>query len=245
MLFEKVTVVITATDESASLIETVDTIVESCEISDIDSFLVVIPPNAHIECLEAINFLKEKYSNMVKKLVQYHPYIGGAMRDSIEATSSSHIMFLSADIPTNLESVHIMIEKAKRNPDTIIKISRWLEKNSFYGYNKSKKTFNFLAQKFLRILFNSSLTDFTSPVLIAPTAIYKNICFREWNFPCLLEAVLIPLRAGYEFEEFAAKCYSRKEGKSKNSSWQTMMYLKTAFRVRFTNKKKLLKNPKK
>lgn len=241
MLFEKVTVVITATDESESLIETVETIASTCDMSDIDSFMVVIPKNAHSECLAAIDFLKGKYSDKVRKLVQRNPYIGGALRDSVDETTSSHIMFLSADIPTNLESFPIMIDRAKKKPDTIIKISRWLEKNSFYGYNKSKKAVNFLGQKFLKFLFNSKLTDFTSPVLIAPTEIYKKINFREWNFPCLLEAVLIPLRAGYRFEEIAAKCYSRKEGKSKNSAWQTMMYLKTAFRVRFTRKSDLLK----
>ena len=59
--YESVTVVIGATDEKDSLIETVDTVVESCEISDIDCFLIVVPENATSQCLGAIDFLKEKY----------------------------------------------------------------------------------------------------------------------------------------------------------------------------------------
>jgi hypothetical protein len=86
-------------------------------------------------------------------------------------------MFTSADIPVSLESIPIMIKKAKINPERIIKISRWLERNSFIKYGYLKKFFNFFAQKFLRLLFNSKLTDFTSPILIAPTYIYKNIIF--------------------------------------------------------------------
>lgn len=237
MSFEKVTIVIVATDENESLIETVETTVLNCDLADIDSFLIVIPADASEECLEAIEYLQMRYPGKVRKYIQRHPYIGGAMRDSIAETSTSHIMFLSADIPIGLESIPVMINKAKENPDAIIKISRWLEKDSFYNYNKFRKVFNGLAQKFLRVTFNSKLTDFTSPVLISPTEIYKKANFKEWNFPCLLEAVLLPIRMGCIIEEIPAKCYPRSEGKSKNSMWQTLLYLKVALRVRFMSEK--------
>ena len=242
MLFEKVTIVISATDETNSLIKTVETTISDCDISDIDSFMIVVPEKASEECLYTIDYLIEKYPEKVKKLVQTHPYIGGAMRDSIVNTDSSHILFFSADIPVGLESIPEMIEKAKKSPDKIIKVSRWIFKNSFYGYNSGKKILNYIGQKFLRVLFDSALTDFTIPILIAPTEIYKNINFKEWNFPCMLEAVLVPLRIGCSFEEIPAKSFSRTEGKSKNSILQTLLYLKTAIRVRFTKKQKLHKN---
>lgn len=242
MLFESVTIVVSATDESASLIKAVETTISGCNTTDIDSFLIVIPENAGTECLGAIEFLKEKYPKKIRKLVQQRPYIGGAMRDSIDSTFSSHIMFFSADIPVGLDCIPAMIEKAKQNPDTIIKISRWLEKNSFYGYSPSRKLFNRIAQKFIGILFSSELTEFTTPVLTAPTEIYKNILFRELNFPCLLESVIIPVRADCKFKEIPAKSFPRTEGKSKNSVLQTALYLRTALRVRFTPIKKLYKN---
>ena len=239
MEFEKVNIIIGATDENESLIKTVDTISDACSRDDIDNIVIVIPESATEECLGAIGELEKRYPGMVRRLVQTHPHIGGAMRDSIDFTSSSHIMFLSADIPIGLEAVPVMIDNAKKQPDKIIKISRWMEKNSFYGYDKVRKIFNFCGQKLLTVLFLSRLTDYTCPVLIAPTHIYKNICFSEWNFPCLLEAVLIPLKAGCSFLEIPAKSYSRNEGKSKNSLLQTFLYLRTAFRIRFTSLKKL------
>lgn len=51
-----------------------------------------------------------------------------------------------------------------------------------------------------------------------------------------------PVRLGVPVYEFPAVCRGRKEGKSKNSFAQTAAYLKTAFRVRFTPRKKLLIN---
>lgn len=237
MVFEKATIVIGATDEEKSLIHTVETIVMNCDLMDIDSILIVIPENASDGCIEAIDYLKKHYPNWVRKFIQTHPYIGGAMRDSITETSSSHIMFLSADIPIGLESVPIMINESKKTPDAIIKISRWLEKGSFYNYNNVRKFFNGLSQVFLKGLYNCNLTDFTCPVLIGPTEIYKQLNFKEWNFPCLLEAVLLPVKIGCIIKEVPAKCYSRSEGKSKNSLWQTLLYFKVALRIRFISKK--------
>lgn len=241
MSFEKVTIVISATDENESLIKTVDSIMLSCDASDIEALLIVIPKNAHPKCICAINFLKTKYPEKVKAFVQHHPYIGGALRDSVNQVESSHILFTSADIPVNLDSIPVMIEKAKAEPGKIIKISRWLEKNSFIYYGKLKKMINFFAQNFLKVIFNSELTDFTTPILISPTDIYKKIVFKEWNFPCLLEAVLIPVKIGCCIEEIPAKCYSRTEGKSKNTFLQTALYLKTALRIRFTPESRLEK----
>ena len=244
MIFEKVTIVISATDENKSLIQTVETTISNCNYKDIDSFLIVIPESADEECIKAIEYLQIKYGNKIHKHIQKHPHIGGAMRDSIDETTSSHIMFLSADMPVGLECVPVMISKAKENPDEIIKISRWLEKDSFHNYNKIRKSFNWLAQIFLRVLYSSSLTDFTIPVLISPTEIYKKVNFKEWNFPCLLEAVLLPLRMKFTIKEIPAKCYSRSEGKSKNSMLQTLLYLKVALRVRFMKKEAILTDEK-
>ena len=53
------------------------------------------------------------------------------------------------------------------------------------------------------------------------------------KFPFFLEMVLLPLSMKCTIIEIPTKCYARKEGKSKNSIWQTLLYLKVAFRVKF------------
>ena len=149
--------------------------------------------------------------------------------------------FFPADLAIELETLDRMIAVAKKNPEKVVKSSRWLEKGSFVDYNKSRLKFNLLAQHFLRFLFMTNLTDLTNPVQVIPTEYEQRVEWKEKGFCTLIEHTIIPVRLGYKCVEVPAKCYPRTEGKSKNSVWQTMLYFKTAIRIRFSSKKKLLK----
>ncbi len=241
MDFNAVTILVGTTNENKSLITTVDTIMNTCDRADIDKILLVKSRDASAECNEAITLLEEKYLGKVFGLEQTRPYVGGAIRDGFDAVESSHTMLLPSDLAIDLDCVPSMIEAVKANPDVISKTSRWLTKDAFHNYDKMRLFFNRIAQVFLKILYNSELTDFTSPVQTAPTTAYKQADWKELNFPFLLEMVLVPLRMGYKFNEIPVSCYGRKEGFSRNSFTQTALYLKTAIRVRFTPKKKLIK----
>lgn len=241
MGFSSVTIIIGTTDETDSLKKTVDFIMENCDYDDLSKVLMVKSQTASDGCNKAISFLEEKYGEKVRGLEQVRPYIGGAIRDGFDAADSSHIMLLPSDLAISLECIPEMIRRAKAKPDVISKTSRWLNKDSFHNYNGVRKVINGLSQIFLRALFNADLTDFTSPVQTAPIKAYSESDWQELNFPFLLEMVLVPLRRGYKFEEFAVECYGRQQGKSKNSTKQTALYLKTALRIRFTKKSKLTK----
>ena len=241
MNFEKVSIYIGATDENEGLKKTVDYIMETCDINDIDRVVMVYPKRAAEQCVNAIEMLSRKYPGKVFGMMQTRPYIGGGIRDGFDSAASSHIMLLPGDLGVSLDCIPRMINGAKAEPETIIKTSRWLKKGSFHEYDPTRKMFNRLAQIFLKILFLSDLTDFTLPVQTMPTELYKSIDFRELNFPFLIELVVAPLRIGAKFREIPVECMSRTEGKSKNSFRQTALYLKTALRVRFSSKKKLIK----
>lgn len=241
MDFNAVTILVGTTNENESLITTVETIMDTCKHDDIDKILLVKSKDASLCCNEAISFLEGKYPGKVFGLEQTRPYVGGAIRDGIDAVESSHTMLLPSDLAINLECVAEMIEAVKAKPDVISKTSRWLKKDSFHNYDNKRLFFNRIAQFFLRILYNANLTDFTSPVQTAPTQAYREADWRELNFPFLLEMVVVPLRLGYRFEEIPVSCYGREEGFSRNSFRQTALYLKTALRVRFTPKTKLIK----
>ena len=241
MEFTSVTIIIGMTDETDSLKKTVDYIMENCDYDDLSKVLMVKSKNASEGCNEAIAFLEEKYGEKVRGLEQTRPYIGGAIRDGFDAAESSHIMLLPSDLAISLECIPEMIRRVKAKPDVISKTSRWLKKDSFHEYNGLRKIINKLSQIFLRVLYSADLTDFTSPVQTAPTEAYMKSVWQELNFPFLLEMVLVPLRRGYRFEEFAVGCYGRQQGKSKNSAKQTALYLKTALRIRFTKKSRLTK----
>lgn len=241
MEFTSVTIIIGTTNEKESLICTVDTIMNTCNPDDIYKLLLVKSKDASDDCNYAIELLENKYPGKVQGLEQTRPYVGGAIRDGMDAVTSSHTMLLPSDLAISLSCVPEMIEKVKAKPDVISKTSRWLKKDSFHNYNSVRKVINATAQVFLRILFGVKLTDFTSPVQTAPTEAYRKSDWQELNFPFLLEMVLVPLRLGYKFEEIPVECFERQEGFSRNSTKQTALYLKTALRVRFTPKSRLIR----
>lgn len=241
MGFSSVTIIIGTTDETDSLKKTVDFIMDNCDHNDIDKVLMVKSKNASDGCNCAIRDLEEKYKGKVYGMEQSRPFIGGAIRDGFDAAESSHIMLLPSDLAISLECIPEMIRRVKLKPEVISKTSRWLNKDSFHNYNGVRKFINRWSQVFLRALYCADLTDFTSPVQTAPTQAYSRSDWQEFNFPFLLEMVLVPLRRGYKFEEFPVECYGREQGKSKNSARQTALYFKTALRIRFTSKKKLTK----
>lgn len=241
MEFTSVTIIIGTTNEKESLITTVDTIMNTCDQNDIDRILLVKSKDSSSDCNFATDFLENKYQGKVFSIVQTRPFVGGAIRDGFNAASSSHIMLLPSDLAISLDCVAMMIKRVKEKPDIISKTSRWLNKGSFHNYGTIKLVANKAAQIFLSVLYATNLTDFTSPVQTAPAQAYRESNWKELNFPFLLEMVLVPLRLGYKFEEIPVECFDRKEGFSRNSSKQTLLYLKTALRVRFTPKSKLFK----
>lgn len=240
MQFDSITVVVGSNDERKALITTVDAVMATCA-ADIEKMLLVRPADVSDECREAIRTLEQKYPDRAVDFVQTRPHIGGAIRDGFDTAETSHIMLLPGDMAISLDVIPDLINGVRQEPDTIYKISRWLNRNSFHGYSPVKKIFNACGQLFLKVLFGASITDLTCPVQIMPTALYRSIDWQELNFPFLEEMILVPLRLGTKIKEFPAECFERKEGRSSNSVKQTALYLKTALRIRFTSKEKLLK----
>lgn len=244
MEFNSVTIIVGTTNEKESLICTVDTIMNTCNRDDISKILLVRSKDASEDCKATTELLEKKYPGKVVGLEQTRPFVGGAIRDGFDNAQSSHIMLLPSDLAISLDCVPRMIENCKRCPDVISKTSRWIYKDGFHNYNKTRKIFNRAAQIFLRVLYAEKLTDFTSPVQTAPAEAYEKSDWKELNFPFLLEMVLVPLRLGYAFSEIPVECFERQEGFSRNSAKQTALYLKTAIRVRFTPKSRLMKEKK-
>lgn len=240
-----VTLVVGATNEEEALKQTVRYVMTHCPPQEIDRILIVYAKNAPAGCRSAIGTLETEFPDKVFGMEQIRPYVGGAIRDGFDTAVSSHILLLPGDLAIGLDAVPLLFEREKNAPDGIVKTSRWLNRNAFHGYGRLRKHLNALAQVFLRILYHTRLTDLTNPVQIMPSALYHSIDWRELNFPFLAEMVLCPLRLGAAFSEIPADCRSRMEGSSSNSFLQTALYLRTALRIRFTPKARLLKTDRK
>lgn len=234
-----VSVVILATDENNSLKKTVDYINNQCT-EKIDKTIIILSRNASEQCVAAAEYIKNKYGDVIELSVQSEDGLGCAAMQGLQMVKTTHMTYFPADQAIELDSLDRMISVAKNNPEKIVKSSRWLEKGSFIGYNKSRFKLNRLAQCFLKLLFLTRLTDLTSPVQVIPVEYEKKVNWKEKGFCALIEHTIIPVRLGYKCIEVPAKCFPRTEGKSKNSARKTALYLKTALRIRFTPKSKLI-----
>ncbi len=238
--FKGVSLMMGAVTESDSLRKTVHTLLEICNHEDLTEIIIVSSPYTTPESAAVVKELIEMDCDVpIITFTQKRPSMA-SVNDGIDAARGSHSILVASDMALDLSVVPVMIERAKKEPNVIHSASRWMKGCKFYDYGKTKKLINFCAQKFLAVLYMRNLTDFTIPVQIAPSKLYKSIRFEEIGFPFLLEMVLKPIRLGYKFTEIPTNCYPRTDGKSRNSKKQTFDYLKTAIHVRFMRKKDIL-----
>ena len=240
--FENVSVMMGAVDETDSLRQTVMTVLDICEHKDLKEIIIGYSQHVTKESRAVVDELAAMDSDIpIVTFEQKRKGISGLV-DMIDIARGSHCILVASDMALDLECINKMIRGAKETGgDVIISSSRWLDGCSFYGYSKIKHLVNYMAQKFLAVLFGADITDFTIPYQIAPTELYQSIEFENEGFPILIEMVLKPLRLGYDFREVPTNCYSRKQGKSKNSVKQTVMYLGTALHIRIMKKSSILK----
>ena len=239
--FQSVSVLLGAVTETDTLRETVNTILQVCDHGDLREIIICYSQHATPECVNVIRELAAMETDVpIVTFMQTRRHIAGLI-DMFEAARGSHCIFAATDLALDLSCMPVMIENAKKDPEQIVTISRWLEGCRFYGYSPVKKLFNFLGQHFLRVLFRTDLTDLTTPYQIVPAELYKSIRYENEDFPFMLEMLLKPLRLGYRFKEIPSNCYGRKQGRSNNSILQTAAFLPTAIHIRFMKKEQILK----
>lgn len=241
IVFKDLTVIIPAMDETYSLKDTVDIILSGDGEKSISKILIVLNEKRGTEgCLKTAREL-ERCNRKVEVLFQKRPFAGGALQDGFDTVSSSHVVMMSADLETDPCLIPQMIEQSKQFPDRIITVSRWGAGGGFQGYNKVKLYCNFVFQKLIALLFFSNLTDITYAYRLIPVAVVKGVDWKELKHPMFLETAIVPMRLGVRFVEISGRWKARTEGVSQNSFMANFNYFKTAFRVRFSAKKSLIK----
>jgi len=241
MEFINLTIIIPAMDETYSLKETVDIIMAETNGEYINQIIIVLSEKrGSPACKEVAQELEKKYKK-VSYIFQNRPFAGGALQDGFDIATGSHIVMMSADLETDPHLIPLMIKQSFLHPDYIITVSRWGKGGGFQGYNKIKLFFNYIFQKIIAIMFFSKLTDITYAYRLIPSYLIKTIDWKELKHPMFLETAIVPLRLGIKFIEISGKWKARNEGVSQNSFMANFQYFKTAFRVKFSRKNKLIK----
>ena len=240
--FKNLSVILPAMDETYSLQETVDTIMETNSVQDIAEIIFVFCDRTAAETRAVADKLIEKYRSKLPVYVheQTLPFVGGAVREGIGLAKGSHLVLMSSDLETPPELIAQFISLAKEHPEHIITASRWRKGGGFSNYNKIKLVCNFIFERLIALLYFSKLTDLTYAYRIFPSELMKKIQWEELKHPFFLETALKPLRLGVQFIEIPAHWTARTEGVSQNSFWANFKYFKTALHNRFMKKSDIL-----
>ena len=244
MKFESVSIILPTLKETDSFVQAVSMILDMNPPEDIKEFIAVVCDRTNPESFKYIEEGKkiaEAAGVPLKLLYQTHPFFGGAMRDGFDAAEGSHICVVTPDLDTAPEKLPELIALAKQYPGDIAIASRWKKGGGFGNYSKFKMIWNFAAQKFLDVLYFTTLSDFTWSNQLTPAILARAINYQEEKHPMSLERVVVPLRLGIRFHEIPAKIQMPEEGESVNPLHANFVYLRPAFRCRFAKKKDLVR----
>ena len=229
-------IILPVTDETISLKKTIEIILKNNkkyikEIIIVSSKIVTTKA-----ALKVIISEKLMHKNIIKHHIQQKPFIGGAIEEGFNLSSSTHTIMMASDLETDPYDISKMISISLLNPNAIITANRWLKGGKFKGYNFIKLILNYVFQFILKLLYGFKNGDFTYGYRLYPTKYIKNIGWKENKHPFLLETLLIYIVKDYQVIEIPSSWSSRSEGVSQNTFFQNFNYLKTAIRIRFFNR---------
>lgn len=240
--YKNLSLLVPAMDETYSLQETVDVIVQTCNLSDIAEIIIILCERTTVDSRRTAEQLVEKYQNRLRIYIhnQKRPFVGGAIQDGFDLAVGSHVVVMSSDLETPPQLISSFIELAKKNPEKVITASRWIKGGGFRNYNKIKLVCNYIFEKLIALLFGVKLSDLTYGYRCLPTDLVQSIKWEEAKHPFFLETAIKPIRLGVEFVEVPAQWEARTEGASVNPFFANFKYFKTAWHVRFMPKADIL-----
>jgi|TARA_Y100000294_G_C8562317_1_gene339529 hypothetical protein len=169
--------------------------------------------------------IKKKYSNFFI-FFQSKKFIGGAIIKGIQKSKNNHIAIMAADMETNPSDLKKMVSISKLNLNSIISGDRWFYKDSFKKYNYLKLIANYIAQKVIKLIYKTTIKDFTFAYRIYPRKILSKFEISELRQGFALETILKPIKLGYKVINFPTKWKARTEGAPTSSIFTYYSFLK-------------------
>ncbi len=235
----RVSVILPVMDETASLRETVQIILEE-NFNTLEEILIIVcgktTPAARGTALD----LELRNPQRIHVREQRLPFLGGAMRDAFEWAQGTHVLMMASDLETDPRTVKDLIDTAAQGYD-VVTATRWSSAGGFQGYSPIKFVLNWFFQRSFRLLYGTTLSDLTYGFRIFKSDLVKTIHWQELRHPFLLETILKPLRLGAKTKEIPTVWRTRTEGVSHNPFWRNFLYFRIALRTRLTPKRQIIK----
>lgn len=225
----KLTVAFCVVDETKLLKDTFQKVRSNFEAFD---YLFILSRNSTEKAREAVAEICSTYDNC-RFYFQDGYGLGNAIKYAIRLTDGTHLIVWPSDDGMDSGSFAQMVKTSMKNPEKIIKVSRWLRKGDFVNYGKIRLIINYISQKLFAVLYNCNLTDFTNPTQIAPIDVYSSFEWKNDDFGLIPELVFRPLKAGYQFIEIPCKDTEHRKGNGNSNLLMLIKYYFVILKIRF------------
>ncbi len=236
-MFESLTVIIPASNETDTLTETINGVLQSGAYDDISRIILFLKSENCPSAETAKKLIAECNCNKMEIVIQKTATYDTAFTEIPSLVTSSHFLVLVSDGEMDPHTIQDLVRIAKEKPDSIVCGSKWhrdsVVENASFVRSFGSKAIN----KFAALVFGIKATDIFSIFQVYPLALYERLNAN------IAEFTLKPLRLGVEYIEIPT-CYKREEGRKSNFNFSGLLklafrYTVSIFRVRFTPKSKL------
>lgn len=236
-MFESLTVIIPAANETDTLTETVEGVLKSGAYDDISKIILFLKsencPSAEVANHLIATSNCDKMEIQIQKTATY----ATAFTEIPFLAKSSHFLVLVSDGEMDPRTIEDLVRIAKEKPDSVVCGSKWhkdsVVENASFVRSLGSKALN----RFAALVFGVKASDIFSIFQVYPLELYKRLKTDISDF------TLKPLRIGVEYIEIPT-FYKREEGRKSNFNLRGVLglafkHIHSIFKVRFTPKDRL------
>jgi dolichol-phosphate mannosyltransferase len=240
-LLNMVSVVVTVFDETYSITETVQRLIDHNR-GYIKEIILLIHPKSPKETFKICRKLSQTHKFVIIQVQKTIPGVGWAIREGMEAAKGDYVALLSSDLETEPEALDRMIDQIEETDCDLVIGNRWLKGGGFYNYNKTKLVLNWLFQYIFRILYLTKLGDLTYGYKVLKRELVEKINWESTLHEIYIETTIKPLKVGCKAGQIPTVWIGRTEGESKNTFMRNFRYVRLALKVWLNNKNYCLKD---
>ncbi|MBE6835567.1 MAG: glycosyltransferase [Ruminococcaceae bacterium] len=239
--FDRLSIVVLATTEKKTLIETVDTLINSCSAEDISEIIILMVSDSCPSAEIADEIIRNNRSSVpISRRIQKTPGLYPAVFEAPKLVSGcSHILIIGSDLEMDPASVPAMIKAAKKNPDAIICASKFMKGSYRENYGVFHYICNRAVNAAVGLILHIKGTELLSTFQIYPMELYNRMNFTS-ETRSYYEYTMRPLAMGEKYIEIPTDYIRRTEGES-NYNLKRYIDLGTTFLKTALSERKRLK----
>jgi glycosyltransferase involved in cell wall biosynthesis len=224
-------VVVTVYNETVSIVETVERLLNTDE-GELREILLVLAEKAGYETRRICSELANRFEIVRVHIQSTGPGVGRALREGMLRASQDWVAIMSADLETEPEAVNRMYRKMRETGADVVIGSRWEKGGSFKNYNRMKLICNWIFQKVFQLVYRTKLNDLTYGFKLLHSSVIRSIPWESTHHTIYIETTLKPLLYGCRVEQIPTVWIGRREGSSVNSFFRNFEYVQLALRLR-------------